>query len=139
MQNDISFLELLKETTELIRDYRPFNRGACSRQISIVLRKELLKVIPKVLTDYPLQPFEMLFLSVILVEPDSCRDVVRHFSRFWAGTYEGSLRIQILLERSMADGSLRHFLDDEGGGRMRVKNDFAVNVINAITGGKILE
>lgn len=133
MNNDISFLELLKETTELIRDHRPFNRGACSRQISIVLRKELLKVIPKVLTDYPLQPFELLFLCVVLVEPDSCRDIVRHFSRFWAGTYEGSLRIQILLEQSIISGALKQFLDEEGGGRIRVKSDFAFSVISTIT------
>lgn len=133
MTSDISFLELLKETTDLIRDYRPFSRGTCSRQISLVLQRALIKALPKVLTDYPLQTFELLFLGVLLVEPDSCRDVIKHFSRFWAGTYEGSLRTQILLERSIASGALKPFVEEDGGSRIRVKTDFGVRVVVALT------
>jgi hypothetical protein len=133
MTSDIIFLELLKETTELMRDYRPFSRGTCSRQISLVLQRALIKALPKVLTDYNLNSSEILFLSVLLVEPDACRDVIKHFSRFWAGTYEGSLRTQILLERSIKEGNLKQFIEEDGGGRIRVKADFNWRILAALT------
>ncbi len=135
MTSDISFLELLKETTELMRDYRPFFRGTCSRQISLVLQRSLIKALPKALQDYNLNSMEALFLSVLLVEPDACRDIIKHFSRFWAGTYEASLKTQILLEQSITNGGLRAFIEDDGASRLRVKSDFSWRILVALTEG----
>jgi len=132
MESDVKFFELLKETADLVKDYRPFNRGSMSKQISLVLQRQLIKLMPKTVTDYNLQSFEMLFLCVLLVEPDACRDILRHFSRFWACSYEGSLKTQMALETSIHEGSLQSFIEDDGSSRIRIKDDLRLRFLTAL-------
>ena len=139
MENKVSFAELLKEIADLLRDHRPFNRGTCSRQISDVLRRELLNIMPMSLKEFHLEQVEVFFVATLLVEPDSCRDIIRHFSRFWAGSYEMALKTQMDLELSIHQGALKEFIDDDGGSRLRIKPEMGASVLVAMIDGKTAE
>lgn len=139
MENKVSFVELLKETAELIRDHRPFNRGTCSKQISEVLRRELISTMPIPLKEFPLEQAEVFFVATLLVEPDSCRDIIKHFSRFWASSYEMALKTQMDLELSIHQGQLKKFIDDDGASRLRINSEMGAKVLVAMIERKTAE
>jgi hypothetical protein len=121
MESKISFIDLLKETTDLIRDHRPFNRGSCSKQISLIIRRELMGLIPKSFPNLGLTKTESLFVATVFVEPDSCRDIIKLFSRFWTDSFEQSLALQMGLELSIQQGPLKEIINEDANHRFTIK------------------
>lgn len=134
MQNQVSFVGLLKESTEYIREHRSY-RGAARPMLGMLLRKELTNLVPQEFDKYELKPIEAVFLSIVMVESDICIDLLRHLSRFWSDSYEESVRLQIQLENSFTSGSLSRFAVKDSRDRFKIKAELTSELFEILIPG----
>ena len=135
MNNKTSFIELVKETVDLIRDSRPSDRGILKPQLLKLVRKDLIEKIPEQFSKFNLTQVDFIFLSVILIENNLCLESVRYASRILTDSVGDSLRMKIQLEQSIALGALSKFIETDERERLKVRPEFISEIVNVLGEG----
>ena len=138
MSNEISFNELVQETTRLLCDYPALSGTASCKHVSLVLQRALIKSMPKVLTDHSLQSYEALFFSMVLFAGDTTGEIVNRFSVFWAGSLDAAAGFQKTLRQSIETGRLSSLVDIDANGGVRAKPDERWRFIAALAAADTL-
>ena len=132
MNNQISYLELLKETVDITRDTRPYDRGSLRPQIVRLVRRELASNIPDSLSSLCDSQIEFIFATIVLIEQNICTDLIRQLSKFWTDNFEDSVRLKIKLEQSLESGCLSKLIDKDSRDRLKVKSEFVSQLMDAL-------
>lgn len=132
MKNNLSFIGLLKETIDMARDSRPYDRGALRPHMLRLLKRELIKITPDGYTKFADNQIEFMFLCTVFVEKNICTDLIAHFAKFWAEDLEDRIQMTFQIERSLSSGPLRTFIETDMKERLTLKPNYISELVSIL-------